>query len=125
MSPRGLIKGAVFGFIVALNGLLPRDELGAAARRVSGGATTNAVVSASILILASNYLLTELFFTALIALTDVHKAFGAKQVPPRPDARGGRRARACVIIGRLGHGQIGLPEMCSRPRRARQRHDHG
>jgi phospholipid/cholesterol/gamma-HCH transport system permease protein len=59
----GLIKGAVFGFIVALMGCYHGMNSGKGAQGV-GRATTNAVVSASILILASNYLLTELFFTA-------------------------------------------------------------
>jgi phospholipid/cholesterol/gamma-HCH transport system permease protein len=59
----GLIKGAVFGFIVALMGCYHGMNSGRGARGV-GRATTNAVVSASILILATNYLLTELFFTA-------------------------------------------------------------
>ncbi|MBM9594915.1 MlaE family ABC transporter permease [Roseitranquillus sediminis] len=59
----GLVKAAVFGFIVALMGCYHGMNSGRGARGV-GRATTNAVVSASILILASNYLLTELFFSA-------------------------------------------------------------
>ena len=59
----GLIKGAVFGFIVALMGCYHGMASGRGARGV-GRATTNAVVSASILILAANYLLTGLFFSA-------------------------------------------------------------
>ncbi|MBF9049997.1 MlaE family lipid ABC transporter permease subunit [Roseobacter sp. HKCCD9010] len=59
----GLVKGAVFGFIVALMGCFHGMHSGRGARGV-GRATTNAVVSASIMILAANYLLTELFFTA-------------------------------------------------------------
>ena len=59
----GLAKGAVFGFIVALMGCYHGMHSGRGAQGV-GRATTNAVVSASILILASNYLLTELFFSA-------------------------------------------------------------
>ncbi|MEY3003888.1 MAG: hypothetical protein RLZZ491_1064 [Pseudomonadota bacterium] len=59
----GLIKGAAFGFIVALMGCYHGMNSGRGAQGV-GRATTNAVVSASILILATNYLLTELFFTA-------------------------------------------------------------
>ncbi|QBX99758.1 ABC transporter permease [Rhodophyticola sp. CCM32] len=58
----GLVKGAVFGFIVALMGCYHGMHSGRGARGV-GRATTNAVVSASIMILAANYLLTELFFT--------------------------------------------------------------
>jgi len=59
----GLIKAAVFGFIVALMGCYHGFHSGRGALGV-GQATTNAVVSASILILASNYLLTELLFPA-------------------------------------------------------------
>ncbi len=59
----GLVKAAVFGFIVALMGCYHGMNSGRGAQGV-GRATTNAVVSASILILASNYLLTELFFSA-------------------------------------------------------------
>ncbi len=59
----GLIKAAVFGFIVALMGTYSGFTSGRGAQGV-GQATTNAVVSASILILASNYLLTELLFSA-------------------------------------------------------------
>ncbi len=57
----GLIKASVFGFIVALMGCYHGMNSDRGARGV-GRATTNAVVSSSILILASNYLLTELFF---------------------------------------------------------------
>ncbi|NOR61182.1 MAG: MlaE family lipid ABC transporter permease subunit [Rhodobacteraceae bacterium] len=57
----GLIKAAVFGFIVALMGTYSGFHSGRGAQGV-GQATTNAVVSASVLILASNYLLTELLF---------------------------------------------------------------
>ncbi|ABD54655.1 MlaE family ABC transporter permease [Jannaschia sp. CCS1] len=59
----GLVKGAVFGFIVALMGCYHGMNSGRGARGV-GRATTQAVVSASILILAANYLLTEAFFSA-------------------------------------------------------------
>lgn len=59
----GMIKGAVFGFIVALMGCYHGMNSGRGAQGV-GRATTNAVVSASILILAANYLLTEFFFNA-------------------------------------------------------------
>ena len=58
----GLIKAAVFGFIVALMGCYHGMHSGRGARGV-GRATTNAVVSASVLILASNYLLTGIFFS--------------------------------------------------------------
>jgi len=57
----GLIKAAVFGFIIALMGCYQGYHSGHGAQGV-GRATTNAVVSASILILASNYLLTEALF---------------------------------------------------------------
>jgi phospholipid/cholesterol/gamma-HCH transport system permease protein len=59
----GLAKAAVFGFIVALMGCYHGMNSGRGARGV-GRATTSAVVSSSILILASNYALTELFFSA-------------------------------------------------------------
>lgn len=59
----GLVKGTVFGFIVALMGCYHGMNSGRGAQGV-GRATTNAVVSASILILASNYILTEVFFSA-------------------------------------------------------------
>lgn len=59
----GLVKAAVFGFIVALMGCYHGMNSGRGAQGV-GRATTNAVVSASILILTSNYILTEVFFSA-------------------------------------------------------------
>ncbi len=59
----GLCKAAVFGFIVALMGCYHGYNSGRGAQGV-GQATTNAVVTASILILAANYILTELFFAA-------------------------------------------------------------
>ena len=57
----GLIKAAVFGFIIALMGCYQGYHSGRGAQGV-GRATTSAVVSASILILASNYILNEAFF---------------------------------------------------------------
>jgi len=57
----GLIKASVFGFIVAIMGCFHGMNSDRGAQGV-GKATTNAVVSASILILTTNYLLTELFF---------------------------------------------------------------
>jgi len=57
----GLVKAAVFGFIVALMGCYNGYHSRGGAQGV-GAATTNAVVSASILILISNYLITEMFF---------------------------------------------------------------
>ena len=59
----GLVKASVFGFIVATMGCYHGMNSGRGAQGV-GKATTNAVVSSSILILASNYLLTEIFFAA-------------------------------------------------------------
>jgi phospholipid/cholesterol/gamma-HCH transport system permease protein len=58
----GLIKAAVFGFIIALMGCFHGYHSEGGAQGV-GRATTNAVVSASIMILASNYIMTSLFFT--------------------------------------------------------------
>ena len=58
----GLIKAAVFGFIVALMGCYSGFNSKGGAQGV-GTATTNAVVTASILILAANYLLTNLLFS--------------------------------------------------------------
>jgi phospholipid/cholesterol/gamma-HCH transport system permease protein len=59
----GLFKGAAFGFIVALMGCYHGMNSGRGAQGV-GAATKAAVVSASVLILAANYLLTEVFFTS-------------------------------------------------------------
>ncbi|MBI1275274.1 MlaE family lipid ABC transporter permease subunit [bacterium] len=57
----GLVKAGVFGFIVTLMGCYHGHHSKGGAQGV-GMATTNAVVSASILILLSNYFITELFF---------------------------------------------------------------
>ena len=59
----GLIKGAVFGFLVALMGCWHGMASARGAQGV-GRATRAAVVSSAVLILAANYLLTELFFRA-------------------------------------------------------------
>jgi len=59
----GLIKGAVFGLIVALMGCFFGLNSARGARGV-GRATKQAVVAASVLILAANYALTEAFFSA-------------------------------------------------------------
>lgn len=56
-----LTKACAFGFILTLMGCYHGYHSGRGAQGV-GSATTNAVVSASILILAANYLLTEAFF---------------------------------------------------------------
>ena len=58
----GLVKAGVFGFIVTLMGCYHGYNSKGGAQGV-GAATTNAVVSASILILSFDYILTELFFT--------------------------------------------------------------
>ncbi|CAN5714404.1 ABC transporter permease [soil metagenome] len=57
----GLVKAAVFGFILAMMGCFHGYNSGRGAQGV-GQATTNAVVTASIMILAANYVLTEAFF---------------------------------------------------------------
>jgi phospholipid/cholesterol/gamma-HCH transport system permease protein len=57
----GLIKAAVFGFIIALMGCYHGFHSKGGAQGV-GRATTNAVVSSAILILAANFLLTSLLF---------------------------------------------------------------
>lgn len=58
----GLVKAAVFGFIVSLMGCYHGFNSQRGAQGV-GAATTNAVVSSSILILIFNYLLTQTFFS--------------------------------------------------------------
>jgi phospholipid/cholesterol/gamma-HCH transport system permease protein len=58
----GLAKAAAFGFIVTLMGCYHGFNSKGGAQGV-GTATTNAVVSASILILICNYMLTGLFFS--------------------------------------------------------------
>jgi phospholipid/cholesterol/gamma-HCH transport system permease protein len=58
----GLIKAAVFGFIIALMGCYNGFHSKGGAQGV-GTATTNAVVSSSILILAANYVLTSILFS--------------------------------------------------------------
>ncbi|OJX10152.1 MAG: ABC transporter permease [Caedibacter sp. 37-49] len=57
----GLIKAAVFGFCIAIMGCYHGYYSRGGAQGV-GSATTNAVVSSSILILIFNYLLTTIFF---------------------------------------------------------------
>lgn len=59
----GMLKGAVFGFLVALMGCYHGMNSGRGAQGV-GRATKSAVVAASVAILAANYVLTELFFSA-------------------------------------------------------------
>ncbi len=57
----GLTKAAVFGLIIAIMGCYNGYKSRGGAQGV-GAATTNAVVSASILILIFNYIITEMFF---------------------------------------------------------------
>lgn len=57
----GLVKAAVFGFLIALMGTWCGYHSRGGAQGV-GNATTTAVVASSILILALDYVLTELFF---------------------------------------------------------------
>jgi phospholipid/cholesterol/gamma-HCH transport system permease protein len=57
----GLVKAAVFGFLIALMGCYQGYNSRGGAEGV-GAATTAAVVGASILILAFDYVLTEMFF---------------------------------------------------------------
>jgi phospholipid/cholesterol/gamma-HCH transport system permease protein len=58
----GLVKASVFGFLITLMGCYHGYNSRGGAQGV-GAATTNAVVSASILILSVNYLITEMFFS--------------------------------------------------------------
>jgi len=58
----GLVKASVFGFLISLMGCYHGYNSRGGAQGV-GQATTQAVVSASILILAFDYVLTELFFS--------------------------------------------------------------
>jgi phospholipid/cholesterol/gamma-HCH transport system permease protein len=58
----GLIKAGVFGFIVSIFGCYHGFNSGRGAQGV-GAATTNAVVSSSIMILILNYFLTQVFFS--------------------------------------------------------------
>jgi phospholipid/cholesterol/gamma-HCH transport system permease protein len=57
----GLVKAAVFGFLITLMGCYQGYNSKGGAQGV-GSATTLAVVTASILILAFDYVLTEMFF---------------------------------------------------------------
>ncbi len=59
----GLIKAAVFGFIIAAMGCYHGFTSKGGAQGV-GRATTNAVVSSAILILAANFFLTKILFSA-------------------------------------------------------------
>jgi phospholipid/cholesterol/gamma-HCH transport system permease protein len=57
----GLVKAAVFGFLIALMGCYHGFNSKGGAQGV-GRATTNAVVSGAMLVLVSNYIITEAFF---------------------------------------------------------------
>jgi len=57
----GLVKAGVFGFLITLMGCYHGYNSKGGAQGV-GAATTNAVVSASIMIFCFNYFITELFF---------------------------------------------------------------
>ncbi len=57
----GVVKAGVFGFVIAVMGCYHGYRSKGGAQGV-GEATTNAVVTSSILILILNYLITELFF---------------------------------------------------------------
>ena len=57
----GLVKAGVFGFLIALLGCFHGYHSGGGAQGV-GRATTNSVVSSSIMILIVDYMLTEMFF---------------------------------------------------------------
>ena len=57
----GLVKAGVFGFLISLTGCYHGYNSKGGAQGV-GQATTSAVVSASILILVFNYIITEMFF---------------------------------------------------------------
>ncbi|MEP4377621.1 MAG: ABC transporter permease [Alphaproteobacteria bacterium] len=59
----GLVKAAVFGFLVALMGTYHGYHSKGGAQGV-GQATTNAVVSASILLLLFNFIITAVFFAS-------------------------------------------------------------
>jgi phospholipid/cholesterol/gamma-HCH transport system permease protein len=58
----GLVKAGVFGLIISIMSCYSGYNSGKGARGV-GEATTKAVVYSSILILLSNYIITELFFS--------------------------------------------------------------
>lgn len=58
----GLVKSAIFGFIITLMGCYHGFKSKGGAQGV-GAATRNAVVTASMLILFSNYFITEFFFS--------------------------------------------------------------
>ena len=99
----------MFGFLIALMGCYHGYHSGRGAEGV-GRATTNAVVSASILILISNYLVTALFLgcnmtaTPKIELIGVTKTFGDNAVLKGIDLQVAA-GESLVIIGTSGCGK--------------------
>ena len=80
----GLIKAAVFGFIIALMGCYHGFNSKGGAQGV-GRATTNAVVSAAILILAANFVLTILAVLGVSRWRNrSHRSQGRPQEPSAP-----------------------------------------
>ena len=82
----GLVKAAVFGFLIALMGCYQGYRSRGGAQGV-GAATTAAVVTASILILAFDYMLTEMFFAPM-------SGHGPENPHPRPLQAVRRQGRA-------------------------------
>ena len=126
----GLVKAAVFGFIDHADGLLPRLHSKGGAQGV-GAATTNAVVSASILILTFNYFITEAVLRAherdaprRSRIRGLTKAFGAKQVLRGIDLDVGD-GESVVVIGGSGTGKSVLLKCILGLLRARRRLDQG
>ena len=127
----GLVKAAVFGFIIALMGCYHGYNRRGGAQGV-GAATTNAVVSASILILLVDYFLTAV---AVLVMSDGRQ-------PPKIDLRGAEEtlraqascstasistsasARALVVIGGSGTGKSVLIKCILGLMHARRRLDH-
>src|SRR5207244_11527099 len=81
----GLIKAAVFGLILTLTGCVRGYYTTGGAEGV-GRSTTSAVVSASLIILISDFFLTKLLFCDMaredptISLQHLSKSFNGKQV---------------------------------------------
>ena len=109
----GLVKAAVFGFIISMMGCYHGYKSKGGAQGV-GNATTNAVVSSSILILIFNYLITEMFFSRLteadmakeikIKIRDLHKSFRKKHVLNGVDLDL-YKGESLVVIGGSGTGK--------------------
>ena len=106
----GLIKAAVFGFIIALMGCYNGFNSKGGAQGV-GAATTNAVVSSSILILAADYRphrdpVPQMTHAQNSNCIGVKKRFGPKVVLDGVDLT----IEPAVLAGdhrRLGHRQVG------------------